>query len=112
MKKLFQSIALIATVGLGLGIGWLCIADVFPRPENRIVSLADQVDRTWGEIEDLRADMRELEERVAAARTESYRAGRAFIRKAAKELEEIPKGQGGACAPPAPENKKTSKQRM
>ena len=102
MKKLFQSIALIAVVGLGLGIGWLCIADVFPRPENRIVSLADQVDRTWGEIEDLRAEMRELEARVAAARAEAYRAGLSTIRKATKELEEIPKGQGGACALPSP----------
>ena len=94
---------------------WLCVSHdrLSPTRETGSSALARlRWIRTWEEIEDLRADMRELEERVAAARAEAYRAGRAFIRKAAKELEEIPKGQGGACATQAPENKKTSKQRM
>lgn len=110
MKQILQIFGLLALMGLTFGTIYFCAHDVLPRQEDQVAALADQVDLTWDVIEDLRADMAELEDRVTSARAEAYRASRALIEQARKKLEEIPKGQGGSMAPsPAPEGKKSSK---
>ncbi len=112
MKRLLQILSLIAAVGLIVGITHLCVPDDQPRPKDRIFALVDRVDRTWGAIEDLRADMADLEDRVSEAREEAYQASKAILDQAKQDLETIPGGQGGPETPSLPLKHKTSSKKV